>query len=63
MVNIVLLMSSYVNARAITLIALLVHLSDYKRENQAPGDLVKLYKGCKPPWAYLGSGQDLNNIN
>ena len=42
MSNIAPQMSSYVNIKAITLIALFVHLSEYKSEKQAPGHLPNL---------------------
>ena len=44
-------MSSYVNVKAITLIALFVQLSGYKSEKQVHGDLLNLYKEPQATWA------------
>ena len=57
------LMSSYVNTKAITLIALFVHLSEYKSEKQVPGDLLNLYKEPQATWNSLRLRTGLEQLN
>ena len=54
MLHIVLLMSSYVNAKTIHLIDLFVYLSGYKSEKQVPGELLRLYKEPQATQTLLG---------
>ena len=56
-------MSSFINIKAITLIALFVHLSEYKSEKQVPGDLLNLYKEPEATWASLRLRTRLEQLN
>ena len=55
-------MSSYVNAKAITLISLFLVLFKYKSEDKSLGHSQAFKYSHKSLGLHLGSGQDLKNM-